>query len=168
LPKPPSSPVDEVLPLERSVGYQVRMTHRALQRYLHAKIGPYGLTPGMWYFLRALWNEDGLTQRELSRRIGTMEPTTLTAIAAMERSGLVTRVRSERDRRKQHVFLTPRSRELERELLAVAVEVVNTATRGFSPAEVAALLGALSRIQGNLETALSEAERAPGRPARSG
>ena len=54
------------LPLEKSVGYQVRMTDRALQRYLHAKIGPHGVTLGMWY-LRILWREDGLTQRELSR-----------------------------------------------------------------------------------------------------
>ena len=37
--------------LEKSVGYQVRMTDRALQRYLQAKIGPHGVTLGMWYFL---------------------------------------------------------------------------------------------------------------------
>jgi len=54
------------LPLEKSVGYQVRMTDRALQRYMHAKIGPHGVTLGMWY-LRILWREDGLTQHELSR-----------------------------------------------------------------------------------------------------
>ena len=70
------------LPLEKSVGYQVRMTHRALQRYLQVKIGPHGVTLGMWYFLRILWREDGLTQRELSYRIGTREPTTLIAILA--------------------------------------------------------------------------------------
>src|SRR5437870_665414 len=78
-------------PLDESVGYQVRTTHRLLQRMLQVSIEPYGVTLGMWYFLRALWEEDGLTQRELSRRIGTMEPTTLTAIQTMERSGLVKR-----------------------------------------------------------------------------
>jgi MarR family transcriptional regulator, organic hydroperoxide resistance regulator len=79
--RPPVPAFD--LPLEKSVGYQVRMTHRALQRFLQAKIGPHGVTLGMWYFLRILWQEDGLTQRELSNRIGTREPTTLIAIAAM-------------------------------------------------------------------------------------
>src|SRR5882757_1130084 len=57
-------------PLEESVGYQVRATHRALQRFLQVKIEHYDVTLGMWYFLRALWNEDGLTQSELSQRIG--------------------------------------------------------------------------------------------------
>ncbi len=28
------------LPFDASVGYQVRMTHRALQRYLQSKIAP--------------------------------------------------------------------------------------------------------------------------------
>lgn len=44
---------------EQSVGHQVRQTHRALRRALKARIRPYGITPGMWYFLRALWEEDG-------------------------------------------------------------------------------------------------------------
>src|SRR5919112_6208803 len=78
-------------PLETSVGYQVRMVYRAMQRLLQARIGPHGVTLGMWYYLRALWHEDGLTQRELSRRIGTMEPSTLSAIQTMERRGLVKR-----------------------------------------------------------------------------
>src|SRR3954449_1911246 len=85
-------------PFDVSVGYQIRATHRALQRFLQLKIEPYEITLGMWYFLRALWHEDGLTQRELSRRVGTMEPTTLSAILNMERCGLVRRVGNKKDR----------------------------------------------------------------------
>jgi DNA-binding MarR family transcriptional regulator len=137
-------------PLEMSVGYQVRMTHRALQRYLQGKIEPYGVTLGMWYFLRALWHEDGLTQRELSRRIGTMEPTTLNAILTMERSGLVKRVRNKVDKRKIHVHLTPKGRKLKDELLPLAVSVVNTATKTLSSREITTLLKMLSSIRANL------------------
>lgn len=142
---------DDGLPLERSVGYQVRMTHRALQRYLHVKIKPHGVTLGTWYFLRALWHEDGLTQRELSRRIGTREPTTMTAILAMEATGLVRRVRNDADRRKQNVFLTAKGRRLKSKLIPLAKEVVNTATTGLSEREVALFLGFLSAVQRNLE-----------------
>ncbi len=46
---------------------------------------PYGLKRGQWYFLRVLWTEDGLSQRELSARVGTMEPTTVIALRSMER-----------------------------------------------------------------------------------
>ena len=142
---------DDDLPLERSVGYQVRMTHRALQRYLQIKIKSHDVTLGTWYFLRALWHEDGLTQRELSRRIGTREPTTMTAILAMEASGLVKRVRNDADRRKQNVFLTAKGQRLKSKLLPLAREVVNTATAGFSEREVALFLRFLSAVQRNLE-----------------
>ncbi|MBN9526898.1 MAG: MarR family transcriptional regulator [Alphaproteobacteria bacterium] len=145
------------LPFENSVGYQIRITHRLVQRYLQSKIEPHGVTLGMWYFLRALWHEDGLTQRELSRRLGTMEPTTLTAIAAMEKAGLVTRVRNATDRRKLNVFLTEKGRGLKAELLPLAVEVVHAATDGFSPAEVRQFLKFLGAIQGNVGRELADA-----------
>jgi DNA-binding MarR family transcriptional regulator len=141
---------DEALPLELSVGYQVRMTHRALQRYLQIKIKPHGVTLGNWYFLRALWHEDGLTQRELSRRIGTREPTTMTAILAMEANGLVKRVRNSDDRRKQNVFLTAKGRRLKSKLLPLAREVVNTATTGLNEREIGLFLGFLGTVQRNL------------------
>jgi len=152
----PAENEDDGLPLERSVGYQIRMTHRALQRYLQIKIKPHGVTLGTWYFLRALWHEDGLTQRELSRRIGTRESTTMTAIVAMEANGLVRRVRNDVDRRKQNVFLTPKGRRLKTKLLPLATEVVNTATAGFGERELALLLGLLATIQRNLEPVVAD------------
>jgi DNA-binding MarR family transcriptional regulator len=147
---------DEALPLERSVGYQVRMTHRALQRYLQVKIKPYGVTLGTWYFLRALWHEDGLTQRELSRRIGTREPTTMTAILAMEANGLVKRVRNDADRRKQNVFLTTKGRRLKSKLLPLAREVVSTAITGLDAREVDLFLKFLGSVQRNLEPLVAD------------
>src|SRR5829696_6009145 len=152
----PAENEDDGLPLERSVGYQIRMTHRALQRYLQIKIKPHGVTLGTWYFLRALWHEDGLTQRELSRRIGTRESTTMTAIVAMEANGLVRRVRNDVDRRKQNVFLTPKGRRLKTKLLPLATEVVDTATAGFGERELALLLGLLATIQRNLEPVVAD------------
>jgi DNA-binding MarR family transcriptional regulator len=149
-PAPPSAEPKPELPFESSVGYQLRMANRATQRYLQVRIEPHGVTPGMWYFLRALWQEDGLTQRELSRRIGTMEPTTLTALAAMEKAGLVTRERDAQDRRKLSVRLTAKGGALKTELLPLAREVVEQATTGFTPEDRERFLGYLAAVQRNL------------------
>ncbi len=138
------------------MGYQIRTTHRALQRFLQLKIEPYGVTLGTWYFLRVLWNEDGLTQRELSRRVGAMEPTTLSAILSMEKRGLVRRVRNKKDRRKLHVYLTPKARKIRNDLMPLAREVVATAVQGLSTNEVRQLLAALSEIQKNLNATISQ------------
>ncbi len=146
---------------DTSVGFQVRMTHRAMQRALQARIAPAGATLGMWYFLRALWSEDGLTQRELADRTGTMEPTTMSAIQSMEEKGLVRRVRNEKDRRKINVHLTVKGRALESELLPVAAEVVATAVKGFSEREIAMLLELLRGIQNNLGAVPGAGEEVP-------
>lgn len=138
------------------------MAHRLTQRLLQARIAPHGVTLGMWYFLRALWNDDGLTQRELSTRIGTMEPTTMSAILAMEAAGIVRRERNALDKRKINVFLTEKGRGLEALLLPAGIEVVDTALGGFTGRETDMLLRFLAAIQDNLRHALEE--DGPGAP----
>jgi DNA-binding MarR family transcriptional regulator len=148
------------LPFGESIGYQIRTTHRAMQRFLQSKIEPHGITLGMWYFLRALWHEDGLTQRELSNRAGTMEPTTLSAILIMEKKGLVRRVRNRDDRRKWHIHLTPKGRALKSKLLPLAREVVDTAVQNLARGEVAQLLKALAEVQNSVHATLARLEDA--------
>jgi DNA-binding MarR family transcriptional regulator len=144
------------LPFAESVGYQIRATHRTLQRFLQLKIEPHGVSLGMWYFLRALWHEDGLTQRELSRRVGTMEPTTLSAILNMEKKGLVRRAQNKKDRRKWHVHLTAKGRALKAELIPLARDVVDTAVQSLSRKEIRQLMDGLAEIQNNLHATISQ------------
>ncbi len=167
--RPPAvtpEPTQPALPLDRSVGYQMRMTHRLVQRALQARIEPHGVTLGMWYFLRVLWIEDGLTQSELSSLIGTMEPTTLSAVASMEAAGLVRRERHGTDKRKVNVFLTEKGRDLRVALVPEAIAVVETAVRTLSGREVDRLLQSLKTIQANLTEALQGAAPVAKRPRR--
>lgn len=144
------SAAEDVLPLEVSLGYQIRATHRLFQRYLQTKIEPHGVTLGMWYFLRVLWSEDGLTQRELSQRVGTMEPTTLTAIRSMERSGFIRRERNAEDGRKINVFLTEAGSRLQDELLPLARQVVDDAASTLTGSDRQLLLSLLATVRRNL------------------
>jgi DNA-binding MarR family transcriptional regulator len=128
----------------------VRDVHRAFSRALQAKIAAHGVSMGQWFFLRALWDEDGLTQRELSQRVGMMEPTTVTALNSMERRGLVERVRNPHDRRKVNIYLTPKGRSLREVLLPCAAEVSELATRGVQPADLALAIDLLHRMIINL------------------
>ncbi len=151
------TPEDDILPPGRSVGYLVRQTHRALTRALQARIAPHGVSIGMWFFLRALWQEDGISQRELSHRVGMMEPTTATALTSMERKGYVRRIRNRTDRRIVNVFLTERGRALRRELLPLAAEVNEVALRGITINEAAQLRALLSKIQARLDADTGDA-----------
>ncbi|HKX06967.1 MAG TPA: MarR family winged helix-turn-helix transcriptional regulator [Stellaceae bacterium] len=151
------TPEDDILPPSRSVGYLVRQTHRALTRALQARIAPHGVSIGMWFFLRALWQEDGISQRELSQRVGMMEPTTASALTNMERKGYVRRIRNRADRRIVNVFLTERGRALRRELLPLAAEVNEVALRGITTTEAAELRALLGKVQARLDADTGDA-----------
>ncbi|WP_411288765.1 MarR family winged helix-turn-helix transcriptional regulator, partial [Phenylobacterium sp.] len=106
-----------------SLGYLTRIAFRSFSRALEKRTLPHGVTAGQWRFLRVLWREDGLTQRELSRRVGMREPTTVTALKGLEKSGFVRRKQSDADRRKIHVYLTPTARKLQAVLAPCITEV---------------------------------------------
>lgn len=129
-----------------------RELHRAFSRALQARIANHGVSMGQWYFLRALWDEDGLTQRELSQRVGMMEPTTVTALNSLERHDLVRRVRNPHDRRKVNIFLTPKGRALRDDLLPEVEEIGVLATRGLTSVELALTITVLRRVSLNLGT----------------
>jgi len=144
-----ASPVE--FPLAESSGFLVRDANRAFQRLLEKRIARYGVSRGQWYFLRVLWAEDGLSQRELSARVGTMEPTTAIALRSMERSGLVRRVRSRDDKRRAQVWLTPKAQRLRNELLALARGITDAAEAGIGRDDLALFRRLIRRMTENLD-----------------
>ena len=138
-------------PPAESSGYLVRDAHRAFQRLLEKRIAPYGVARGQWYFLRVLWSEDGLSQRELSARVGMMEPTTVIALRSMEKAGLIRRVRSSDDKRKAQVWLTPKAQRMRNELLSVARSITDQAEDGLRRDELAQFGGVIARMTANLD-----------------
>jgi MarR family transcriptional regulator, organic hydroperoxide resistance regulator len=138
-------------PPTESSGYLVRDAHRAFQRLLERRIAAYGLKRGQWYFLRVLWTEDGLSQRELSARVGMREPTTVIALRSMERAGLIRRARSADDRRRSQVRLTPKARRLCNELLALARGITDEAEAGIGRRDLALFRRVVARMTANLD-----------------
>lgn len=138
-------------PTVESTGFLVRSANRAIQRALERRISLFGVSPGQWYFLRLLWEEDGLTQRDLSARAGMTEPTAVVALNGMEKAKLIRRVRSEKDRRKSLVFLTKKGTSLRDVMLPVATEVNSVATGSIQPSHLAILQQVLLKIVDNLD-----------------
>jgi len=143
-----------VLPPQRSLGNQVRRCHRMFDRMLSARLSRHHLNSGFWYYLRALWIQDGRTQKELSDVTNVRENTTVAMINLMIRNGFVERARDPIDRRKLRITLTARGRKLEAELMHHAIEINAIAAAGIPRAEIETCLSVLSRAAENLQRAL--------------
>ena len=138
-------------PPAESSGYLVRDAHRAFQKLLEKRIAAYGITRGQWYFLRVLWIEDGLSQRELSTRVGMMEPTTVIALRSMEKAGLIRRARTNDDKRVTKVWLTAKAKRMREEMLVVARGINADACQGVTREELEAFRRAITRMTANLD-----------------
>lgn len=139
----------------------MRASHRGFDRLLNARLARHGLKSGFWYYLRALWEEDGITQKRLSDLTNVTETTTVSLIGAMAEAGLVTRQREPGDRRKIRVNLTAKGRALEQELMPYAIEINAVASRGIPADELATCLSVLIRMTANLTAELDPREPPP-------
>jgi len=132
------------------MAHLVKDATRALVRSLQTRLAKHEVSFGHWTFLRILWEKDGLTQRELSREAGVMEPTTFAALRAMESRGYIVRRQLAGNRRKVHIFLTARGRSLKRTLVPLAEAVNRIAVRGVTSADIAATRRTLMTMLVNL------------------
>ncbi len=134
-----------------SVGYQVNQLGRLLAQGLGVRIAQYGVVPGQFAQLLALFEEDGLTQRELCDRVRIEQATMANTLQRMQRDGLVRVVPDPDDRRRVRVYLTDQARAIEDDLVAAARSLNASATDGLTDVEVAQYLELTARLIRNLE-----------------
>jgi len=139
----------EAVPDDR-LAHLVKDATRALLRALQMRLAEHSVSIGHWTFLRILWEKDGLTQRELSEQAGLMEPTTFSAIQAMQRLGYVTRRQQGDNRKNVYVFLTPKGRALKAKLVPLAEDVNRVAARGVAAGDIATTRRVLLAVIENL------------------
>jgi DNA-binding MarR family transcriptional regulator len=139
----------EAVPNDR-LAHLVKDATRALVRALQMRLVEHDVSFGHWTFLRILWEHDGLTQRELSEQAGVMEPTTFSALKAMEQLGYVERRQLRDNRKNMYVFLTAKGRALKEKLVPLAEDVNQIAVAGIEPAEVAKTRQVLLAVIENL------------------
>jgi MarR family transcriptional regulator, organic hydroperoxide resistance regulator len=148
----------EAVPNDR-LAHLVKDAARGLARALQMRLTEHSVSYGHWTFLRILWESEGLTQRQLSGEAGVMEPTTFSALNAMERLGYVVRWPSPKSRKEVHVYLTLKGRALKTKLVPLAEEVNAVALRDIDPRDIAATRRTLLALIANLAADETESLR---------
>ena len=144
-------PPDEVIPPEQSIGYQVRRLNQEMTDAMARFVSRHGISGPHWGYLRHIYFDDGLSQRELSDRMARQGATTVTALRRLEKAGFVTSRSHETDQRKNCVYITDKGRKLVIELMPYVREVENIAFASFGEKEVAQFWKLLDRMRGNFE-----------------
>jgi len=148
--RPKSKSANEAT-LENSLGYLVRDTHRLISKVLNTRLERLGIRVGHWYILRSLLQEEGITQRELSARIGMNEPNVVTSLRVLEKQDIISRTVDEKDGRCKHVGLTEAGRELAVSLLPIVHEVNDIIGAPLNDKERTQLISLVQRVREGLE-----------------
>jgi DNA-binding MarR family transcriptional regulator len=153
----------EAVPNDR-LAHLIRDASRAFHRALQVRLAQHGVPFGHWTFLRILWECDGLTQKELSERAGVMEPTTFTAMKAMESLGYIVRKQIPTNKKNMYVHLSDQGRALKKLLVPMAEETNNVSIEGIEPEHIKTTRTVLLAMIENL--ARDELLQDKGTPAR--
>ncbi len=147
----------ESSPLTSGPGYWLRLAHKAITRPLADELRRRGIAFKHYFYIRTLLEEDGISQVELSERVGMELASVTVVLDTLESLGIVTREPHPTDRRKTNVFLTTKGRRMRKDILD-AVGVTNrVALEGVSELEFARFRKTFAKMIANVES--YEAER---------
>lgn len=131
---------------EDSAGYLVNHMARIFAQGLSSRIKPLGLSTGTFPALLELWDQDGLTQKDLVKRLDIEQATMANTLNRMARDGLVIRKKDPNDGRAQRIWLTDHARGLQEPAVAAAMAVNDAALAGLDPQERRLLMSLMRRV----------------------
>jgi DNA-binding MarR family transcriptional regulator len=146
-----SSAVEAQVLTDRSLSFLVRQAHRAFVARLADRLLPYGVSVAEWAVLRRLWQEEGFTQVDLAARMRMRKASLTAVLASLEHKGIMRRTKRGDDRRKYHLFLTKRGRDLKDELLPIGIAINRRAVSAIDPGETEMAARLLEKVIANLE-----------------
>ncbi len=133
--------------IENSIGFLLAKVHQLGFALFKEQLDRYSLTPPQFSVLAFLWQEDGLSQADLSTKTHIDRTTIGGLIDRLEKDGLVTRLPHPVDRRAYRICLTGRGQSLEKELCELACSVQERFIARISHEERATLLQLLQKLR---------------------
>jgi len=109
------------------------------------------LTIEQWSVLYHLWKEDGISQQDLCKATFRDKPSMTRLVDNLEKAGLVKRVASRDDRRKNLIFLSDKAKELQNTCYGFAEETVEEALVGVTADKIEVCKEVLKIVYENLK-----------------
>jgi DNA-binding MarR family transcriptional regulator len=136
--------------LDESLGYLLAQVRGKLVAAIDAELAELGITWAQWGILLKIASGKGDTASDLCRN-GCDTGSMTRMLDRLEQKGLISRERSQEDRRVVLLRLTDAGKALYPQLPPIAVKVLNYHLRGFSPEELETFKGYLRRMLANAE-----------------
>lgn len=137
----------EQIRFEETVSYLLAKVTTAYRNALERHMGAIGLHGGQTFVLLELWNDDGLRQVDIARRLSLSAPTVNKMLKGLIEINLVTRTRFDDDARSTRIYLTEKGTDIRADVERRWVDLEEECLTGLTETERLVLLEVLRKLR---------------------
>ncbi|TVP97093.1 MAG: MarR family transcriptional regulator [Acholeplasmatales bacterium] len=139
--------MSEALKLEHQICFKHYVISKEIIRHYKPLLEPLGLTYTGYIAMLALWEQDGISVKRLSKRLYLDSGTLTPLLKKLEQQGLLLRQRSVKDERVVHIHLTESGKALKSEAERVPMKLIESIfPDGVDEAAAGAHVAALNQL----------------------
>ena len=118
--------IQEEFKLDNQLCFRLYTASRLLSQAYHPLLSEHGLTYPQYLVLLALWEKDAQPVNDIAKRLFLETNTVTPLLQRMEKEGILTRRKGEKDARQMIVSLTGKGQELQKKLADVPFTIGST------------------------------------------
>lgn len=141
--------MNDALQLDRQLCFALYAASRAMTQAYQPLLAPLGLTYPQYLVMLVLWEQDGLTVKQLGERLALDSGTLTPLLKRLEAAGRLRRQRLAEDERQVGLWLTDEGRSLQAD--AAAVPTALFCRYGGEAEQIGALRDALHALRRTLQ-----------------
>jgi len=125
-----------------------------MQAYIARELAPYEVGKGQHHFLARLFQEDGVSQKDLAEFLQMDKGSVAHALRRLEGNGYIAREKDVGDQRISRVYLTEKAKHMRVSFFSVLSSQTDVLAEGFTDEERHQALALLERMAENAARAL--------------
>ncbi|SMY34133.1 Transcriptional regulator SlyA [Photobacterium malacitanum] len=129
-----------------SFGWLINVLASQATKELDHELKPYNLTAALWPTMMCLWEQEGITQRDIAAKAKVENSTTTRTLDKLEKLGMVERKPDPNSRRSYHIYLTQKGRAMKPDLEQIPLQVNKKLLGNLSVEEQQILLPLLAKM----------------------
>lgn len=138
--------------LKNSLGYVINLVANKFKTALESEFLKAGfeITAHQWMLLSVVYENDGLEQNELANLIKRDKTNVSRMLEKLETKELIVRPKSDFDKRAAKIFITEKGKNLRKNLVKIASDLLDKSVFGMSESEQEFCIKSLMKIYSNL------------------
>ncbi|MDD1826726.1 MarR family transcriptional regulator [Photobacterium sp. ZSDE20] len=131
---------------QNSFGWMINVIANKATKDFDLELKKHGLSIALWPTLMCLWEEEGVTQRDIAAKSKVENSTTTRTLDKLEKLELVERRADPNSRRSFRIYLTEKGKALEEVLIPIPVKLNEELMAALDAKEQQQMIGLLKKM----------------------